>query len=808
MKRLRLSLLALFVLIGSSAMWAHDFEVDGIYYNIISSEDKTVEVTYNSYSGEYTGAVTVPETVTYGEVLYNVTSIGSYAFGGCSGLTSITLPESLTTIGDEAFYVCHSLTSITIPDGVTSIGNGAFYECSGLTSITIPEGVTSIGYQAFEFCYGLTSITLPESVTSIGYQAFLGCSGLTSITLPESLTTIGDEVFNSCSGLTSITIPDGVTSIGYGAFKYCSGLTSITLPEGLTTIGKYAFWDCLGLTSIAIPESVDSIGSSAFRNCSGLTSIVVEEGNGHYDSRNNCNAIIETETNTLIAGCKNTIIPNGVTSIGEDAFWGCRGLTSIMLPESVTSIGYFAFYNCIALQSVKMLTTTPPAVPEYIFNDCPDTLVIYVPTGAAANYDVAPWNNYQIVEKSCMEDYAIWASYMRTRPTKPITLSVQLNNVNAISDYQFDLTLPKGFSIAMDEDDLEMIYLSTERTTERKHTYSYNMLSDSLLRVICYSNSTYTFSGTEGEVLTITLDVAADVADGDYNLMIKNIEMTEPDGTAHKASDYPCKVTVISYTPGDVNDDGNFSVTDVRGIVNMVLAAQVPDDNLAGDVNEDGVISVTDVRGAVNLVLNPVAPTALLSPKMRAATSTANMLYIEPFTIAPGEEKEVLVMLNNPDDAFSDIQFDLYLPEGIEVVNDNEGYLIGLGSRTDLRNHNRPEAALQRDGAVRVLCYSDKSETFFGHSGDVIRLTLKASDTLSPGTYSIGLKNVELARPDMTNDRPQASTASVSVNGYATGIGSLDAEMERGEVYDLNGRRVLQPAKGVYVINGKKIIIK
>ena len=334
------------------------------------------------------------------------------------------------------------------------------------------------------------------------------------------------------------------------------------------------------------------------------------------------------------------------------------------------------------------------------------------------------------------------------------------------------------------------------------------MLSDSLLRVICYSNSTYTFSGTEGEVLTITLDVAADVADGDYNLMIKNIEMTEPDGTAHKASDYPCKVTIVSYTPGDTNNDGNFSVTDVRGIVNMVLAAQVPDDNLAGDVNEDGVISVTDVRGAVNLVLNPVASTAKLSPKMRVSTSTANMLYIEPFAIAPGEEKEVWVMLNNPDDAFSDIQFDLYLPEGMEVVNDNDGYLIGLGSRTDLRNHNRPEAALQRDGAVRVLCYSDKAETFFGHSGDVMRLMLKASDTLSPGIYSIGMKNVELARPNMTNDRLQASTASVSVNGYATGIGSLDAEMERGEVYDMNGRRVLQPAKGVYVINGKKIIIK
>ena len=162
---------------------------------------------------------------------------------------------------------------------VTSIGNGAFNEHTKLTSIEIPSSVTSIGERAFMGCSGLTIIEIPSSVTSIGEKAFMGCSRLTGIKIPSSVTEIGSFAFLRCSGLTSIEIPAGVTSIGYGAFYGCSGLTSIN----------------------------------------------VEAGNVSYDSRDNCNAIIEKETNTLIQGCNNTKIPSGVTEIGDSAFDGCSG---------------------------------------------------------------------------------------------------------------------------------------------------------------------------------------------------------------------------------------------------------------------------------------------------------------------------------------------------------------------------------------------------------------------------------------------------------------------------------------------------
>ena len=171
--------------------------------------------------------------------------LGDYAFYGCSGLTSLTIPSSVTSIGSEAFSGCSGLTSLTIPSSVTSIGNYAFFGCSSLTSLTIPSSVTSIGNYAFYDCSSLTSLTIPSSVTSIGEAAFSGCSGLTSLTIPSGVTSIGEAAFSGCSGLTSLTIPSSVTSIGNYALKGCSGLTSIYVyPEKLPKLGEKVFDGC------------------------------------------------------------------------------------------------------------------------------------------------------------------------------------------------------------------------------------------------------------------------------------------------------------------------------------------------------------------------------------------------------------------------------------------------------------------------------------------------------------------------------------------------------------------------------------
>ena len=378
--------------------WADRVHIDGINY-ILDSSTKTASVTYLDYPYTYGGDITIPATIIApgdGKT-YSVTSIGDNAFARCIFLTSITIPNSVTSIGEKAFSGCTGLTSITIPNSVTSIGTGAFIGCKGLTSITIPNSVTTIGSSAFSGCTGLTSITIPNSVTSIGAGAFIGCKGLTSITIPESVTSIGGMAFSGCSGLTSITIGNSVTSIGESAFNDCSGLTSITIPNSVTTIGDRAFCWCTSLTNITIPSSVTSIGLCVFTGCTSLTSIKVEEGNTVYDSRDNCNAIIVTERNSLKIGCMNTTIPISVIEINMFAFSGCTGLTSITIPWRVSEIGQSAFHDCTNLTDITAMDMRhPPRCDYQAFNGLPqDPITLHVPTGCLETYKRShPWYNF------------------------------------------------------------------------------------------------------------------------------------------------------------------------------------------------------------------------------------------------------------------------------------------------------------------------------------------------------------------------------------------------------------------------------
>ena len=787
-----------------------------------------------------------------------VTTIEDGAFED-SNLPSIAIPSSVTSIGDNAFSGCSSLTSITIPEGVTSIGSWAFSACRSLTSITvaednamydsretcnaiietssntlicgcsttvIPEGVTNIGVWAFYGCSSLTSITLPEGVTSIGDYAFYRCSSLTSITIPESVVEIKEWALHStpwydnqpdgaiyCGKVlyaykgtmpanTSIEVKEGTKGIADNAFEYCSNLTSITIPESVMSIGQSVFSRCSSLTSITIPENVMSIGQSVFSRCSSLTSITVEEGNTVYDSRNGCNAIIETGTNTLLAGCSTTIIPESVTSIGEDAFYDCDNLTSITLPESVTSIGEDAFYDCDNLTSItlpKSMTSiesgafaacssltsitcksiTPPVCkspsPESAgtFEFLDESIPVFVPAASVSAYQTANvWKEFTNIQPLATDyDNTLSIDDMEARSGEQTVLSVNLENVVDITNLQFDLVLPEGITIAQDEDGYELIDLSTERTSARKHTIGNEAQADGSMRILCYSGSNAVFSGTEGEVLTVTLDIDGTVQEGDYTIRMKNLVLTEyTDGNPikHTVPSVEATISVNAYTPGDVNDDGAIDVTDISGVVNFIL--NTASDGLlarAADVNDDGAVDVTDISGVVNLILNASATAATSSARdmLRSATTAGGSdirVTVLPFTLEAGEEKEIYVLLDNPGDAFTGIQLDLHMPEGISVPVDGDGYYyVDLGSRTTSRKHVLPECSVQEDGSLRVLCYSNSNALFSGEEGDVLAITVAGDEDLAGGVYEMALKNIVLSRPDVTNYKPADYALSI-----------------------------------------------
>lgn len=260
-----LSVVLAIVMLFSAIPLTASAATSGHYTYTVANGKATIENVVSTISGN----ITIPSTLGG----YPVTNIGYGAFYGCTGLTSIAIPNSVTSIGEGAFEACTGLTSVTLPNSVTGIGAGTFFGCTGLTSITIPNSVTSIGTSAFYSCKKLTSITIPNSVTSIGNGAFEECSGLTSITIPKSVTSIGDGAFFGCTGLTSINIPSSVTSIGYYSFSYCKGLTSIIIPKSVTSIEECAFAECSGLTSVTIPTSVTTIGDCAFFGCNNITDV-------------------------------------------------------------------------------------------------------------------------------------------------------------------------------------------------------------------------------------------------------------------------------------------------------------------------------------------------------------------------------------------------------------------------------------------------------------------------------------------------------------------------------------------------------
>lgn len=403
-------------------------KIDGFLYSLCF-EKRTAEVV-DCYDWRLI-VYKIPSTITYQNTLFKVIRIGSAAFRGHK-FVNIEIPDTIRTIGNYAFEHCHNLESLEIPNSVIEIGFGAFSECYSLKTVLLPKYLDSIERALFCDCRSLESILMPNSTIEIGNSAFRSCTSLKSFTIPSTVRHIGTDAFRECTSLTSIYIPRSVESISGNVFGDCTNLNSIQvdkfnryynslgncnaiietatntlitgcqhtiIPNSVVQIGEAAFFgskiqhviipetvkiirihaftwcsellevnigngvkrifgcsfsNCPSLQSVAIGTGLTNIDRDAFSGCNSLMSIIIDNNNPTYDSRNNCNAIIETATNTLVIGCRNTKIPNGIITIGAAAFYGCGQLKSICIPNSVESIEDEAFSNCYSLESVAI----------------------------------------------------------------------------------------------------------------------------------------------------------------------------------------------------------------------------------------------------------------------------------------------------------------------------------------------------------------------------------------------------------------------------------------------------------------------
>ena len=367
---------------------AAEFEIDSLRYQTTGAN--TVKVIKHIYKN-FTGEVTVPETVVYNQKIYTVTEIGDFAFN-YDNSTSITLPNTIIKIGDNAFNGNHNLTSMTLPESVATIGRYAFQGCWKLKSITIPNSVTEIGCSAFYGCNRLKSVSLPNSLTTLGDELFDGCVALDEVNIPTQLKLIPNRLFRDCSSLKSIVLPDSLKTICYEAFRGCSSLSSISIPSSIDEICERAFYNCSSLVDIEFPDKVFWIGPEAFNGTAWLAN--QPEGLLYFGVMayrfigtlpDGSTVSVKPGTQLIAPNCFSDCewlgavdIPESVTQIGESAFSGCTGLAAIDIPESVTQIESSTFSGCSALAAVD-IPESVTQIGESAFSGCSGLSAIILP---------------------------------------------------------------------------------------------------------------------------------------------------------------------------------------------------------------------------------------------------------------------------------------------------------------------------------------------------------------------------------------------------------------------------------------------
>ena len=609
------------------------------------------------------------------------------------------------------------------------------------------------------------------------------------------------------------------------AFYDCRRLTSISLPESLVTIGDRAFFNCAELKEIYIPASVTSIGSAVFSCCTILDKIEVASDNNYYDSHENCNAIIETSTGKLIAGCNNTIIPEGVTAIETEAFRGMFDLEGITLPETLTRIGNRAFYYCQKLTGHLSIPEGVTAVETYAFYKCtgltsfelPSTLnsishrafyrcdgmtvlkvnnptPIEIQTNHFSNYD----NCTLIVPKGAEESYqkaSVWKKFnkiisedhivevpdvnMGIGGESHIKINLYINSDNEYTGYQFDIVLPEGFSLIAQSTGYS--FDLSERFNGDGVACSVNKTEDGSYRVICYSTNHKSINGTGGTLITLPLISEKGMSAANYIGQVKNVILNNISNNSIHLNPIEFNIVLSGIATGDVNHDGTVNITDVLYVVDYILGkypANFSSDE--ADMNGDGDINVSDVLCIIDLILGY---------NMYQAPANARMAMFDNIYLTGRDNTYTLCFDNS--EPYIGCQMRLLLPEGCTLCDASLAKEGIDEHKMEIRNHS--------DGEYMIIVYTIDGKPFKDGDTPLIRFNVNGNHNSN---------DIQLTNLQFTNQQFE-TVLLPDVNGIATNVRGIDTyDVEITPAYNTQGIRVNPITRGIVISNGHKYIHK
>lgn len=749
-----------------------ELELDDITYAVYSLSDDATGSLYITWWNKPTGDVIIPETITYsdGTTTYTLTvdSIQINAFYNATGITSVTIPNTIKGMGNNTFLNCTSLTQVIFEEGGSyELSSNCFSNCRALKSIELPAWLKTIPSQCFANDTALRTVTLNENLTYITKDAFRDCTALTSVTIPGTVTLVNG--FRRCTGLTSITLNEGITEIEDGAFEGCTGLLEVSFPSTTTAIA--GFLECTGLTKVTVPDATTSINDNAFYGCTSLAEVTIGTGLKEIGSyafgKTAISSIALPEALPSIGdysfystALEEINIPDSVTSIGMGAFSGCAALKTVYLSEGLQEVGYMAFDVCEALADVYTYTTNPPAMIDATLDDSSQDLVfsdttltiatLHVPAGATSNYS--------------SDDY--WAFSTIVEMEEETTSGTLTASIILTSDTP--------------EDEAEMTSLSEIYFTSSEEAYL-NSDTAKWAEIMVYNKTgggTYTVSEVwKDRTATNRFGIALSEEITDWGWITLNL----PEGLVGDLEAYNS-----SFTSGKVNVDTAFYYQIVS---NVTDSSVVTIDPAEGEVDSLSVFTVTFTANSV------IGVSWLYFPSLLDADGNAVYKWkLEddaeiPFdkTTWTGSNYCTLTMSKVITAAGT---YTLYIPEGTFILDDQADNINDELSFT----YVIPEQSTDDSGDTGDTGDTDDSGNTDGGGDDT-------GDTDDSGNTD--------GDTDDNNEEDNGGTTSINgIKSDANGLFNVYSISGIRMMITSNGNDLKNLPAGLYIINGKKAVVK